>query len=85
MCANPSSDRPRWARQTPRCIVAEMSTFALPDKLEVLWKFSAGDSIEGAPAIAGGVVYLASLDVNGDGVINGLDFAAFRGRFGTVI
>jgi outer membrane protein assembly factor BamB len=35
---------------------------ALPDKLEVLWKFSTKDSIEGAPAIAGGIVYVGSFD-----------------------
>src|SRR5262249_50195095 len=34
----------------------------LPDKLEVLWKFSTNDSIEGAPAIVGGVVYVGSFD-----------------------
>jgi outer membrane protein assembly factor BamB len=35
---------------------------ALPDKLEVLWTFSTKDSIEGAPAIADGVVYVGSFD-----------------------
>ncbi|MGH7170222.1 MAG: PQQ-binding-like beta-propeller repeat protein, partial [Gemmataceae bacterium] len=30
----------------------------LPDKLEVLWKFATKDSIEGAAAIVGGVVYV---------------------------
>jgi outer membrane protein assembly factor BamB len=34
----------------------------LPDKLELLWKFSTQDSIEGTPAIAGGVVYIGSFD-----------------------
>jgi outer membrane protein assembly factor BamB len=34
----------------------------LPEKLEVLWKFSTNDSIEGAPAIVGGVVYVGSFD-----------------------
>ncbi|HTU18888.1 MAG TPA: PQQ-binding-like beta-propeller repeat protein [Gemmataceae bacterium] len=35
---------------------------ALPDKLNVLWKFSTKDSIEGAAAIADGVVYVGSFD-----------------------
>jgi outer membrane protein assembly factor BamB len=35
---------------------------ALPDKLQLLWQFSTKDSIEGAPAIAGGVVYVGSFD-----------------------
>src|ERR1700730_170586 len=34
----------------------------LPDKLEQLWSFPTGDSIESAPAVGGGVVYLASTD-----------------------
>jgi outer membrane protein assembly factor BamB len=35
---------------------------ALPDKLDVLWKYSTKDSIEGAAAIVGGVVYIGSFD-----------------------
>src|SRR5688572_22251854 len=39
---------------------------AFPDQLEEKWTFSAGSAktggIEGAPAIVGGVVYVASLD-----------------------
>ncbi|MHB1426022.1 MAG: outer membrane protein assembly factor BamB family protein [Gemmataceae bacterium] len=34
----------------------------LPDKLELLWKLSTKDSIEGAPAVASGVVYVGSFD-----------------------
>ena len=34
----------------------------LPDKLEVKWEFKAGDAVEGAPAIVGGVAYVASFD-----------------------
>jgi outer membrane protein assembly factor BamB len=34
----------------------------LPDKLEVLWTFKAKDSIENAPAVAKGVVYLGAMD-----------------------
>jgi outer membrane protein assembly factor BamB len=36
----------------------------LPEKLEVLWTFKATDIIEGAPAVAGGVVYFGSFDEN---------------------
>ena len=39
-----------------------VATGSLPDKLEVLWKFTAKDSIESAPAIVGETVYLASAD-----------------------
>jgi outer membrane protein assembly factor BamB len=39
-----------------------VSAARLPDKLEVQWKFEAGDSIEGTPAVRGGVVYFGSLD-----------------------
>ena len=35
---------------------------ALPDKLVELWKFSAKDAIDGAPAVADGVVYVGSED-----------------------
>lgn len=34
----------------------------LPDQLEERWTFKTGDSIEGAPAVVGGMVYVASLD-----------------------
>jgi len=36
----------------------------LPDKLELLWKYQAKDSIEGAPVVANGVVFFGSLDEN---------------------
>jgi outer membrane protein assembly factor BamB len=34
----------------------------LPDQLDEKWTFKAGESIEGAPVVVGGVVYVASLD-----------------------
>jgi outer membrane protein assembly factor BamB len=34
----------------------------LPDKLEERWVFKAGNSVEGAPAVMGNVVFVASLD-----------------------
>lgn len=33
-----------------------------PEKLDVIWKFETGDSIEGAVAVADGVVFAASMD-----------------------
>src|SRR5215468_7976901 len=39
-----------------------VSPSTLPDKLEVLWTFKAKDSIENAPAVADGVVYLGAMD-----------------------
>jgi outer membrane protein assembly factor BamB len=34
----------------------------LPDKLDVLWKFKADDSVEAAAAISNGIVYVGALD-----------------------
>jgi outer membrane protein assembly factor BamB len=34
----------------------------LPDKLDILWTFKAGDGVEGAAAIASGVAYVGALD-----------------------
>lgn len=34
----------------------------LPDQLAERWAFKTGDAVEGAPAVAGGVVYVGSLD-----------------------
>ena len=34
----------------------------LPDQLDERWAFKTGDSIEGSPAIVGGIVYVASMD-----------------------
>jgi outer membrane protein assembly factor BamB len=39
-----------------------IASSALPEDLTVLWKFETKDSIEGAPAVSGGVVYVASMD-----------------------
>jgi outer membrane protein assembly factor BamB len=37
---------------------------SLPEDVEILWKYETKDSIEGAPAVAGGIVYVASMDEN---------------------
>src|SRR5207248_1250039 len=42
--------------------VAPPNPTPFPDKLDEKWTFKTGDAIEGAPVIAGGVVYVASLD-----------------------
>jgi outer membrane protein assembly factor BamB len=39
-----------------------VASSALPARLTVLWKFSASDPIEGAVAVANGIVYAGSLD-----------------------
>jgi RNA polymerase sigma factor (sigma-70 family) len=39
-----------------------IATTALPDQLDILWKFTTKDSIEGTAAIVGGVVYVGCLD-----------------------
>jgi len=39
-----------------------VATSNLPDRLDILWKFSTKDAIEGTPAIANGVVYIGSFD-----------------------
>jgi outer membrane protein assembly factor BamB len=41
-----------------------VATEKLPDQFEVLWKFEAKDAIEGTAAIAGGTVYVGSMDEN---------------------
>src|SRR5262245_14307649 len=42
--------------------VAPPNPVAFPDQLEEKWTFKTGDTVEGAPAIVGGVVYVASFD-----------------------
>lgn len=39
-----------------------VSTVKLPDELVERWVFKCGDSVEGAPAVVDGVVYIASTD-----------------------
>ncbi|HEY7423987.1 MAG TPA: PQQ-binding-like beta-propeller repeat protein [Gemmataceae bacterium] len=56
---NSASDWPVFRGTAEQTGVAAVT---LPDKLEVLWKFSTKDAIEGAPVLAGGVVYVGSFD-----------------------
>jgi outer membrane protein assembly factor BamB len=39
-----------------------VGTAKLPDQLDERWTFKTGNAIQGAPAVVGGVVYVASLD-----------------------
>ncbi|MGH9676441.1 MAG: PQQ-binding-like beta-propeller repeat protein, partial [Candidatus Acidiferrum sp.] len=41
---------------------ADAAEDLLPDKLGILWKYETKDSIEGAPAVADGVVFVGSMD-----------------------
>lgn len=43
-------------------LMTGVGTARLPDQLAERWTFKTGDSIEGAPAVAGGVVYVGSFD-----------------------
>jgi outer membrane protein assembly factor BamB len=54
--------KPDWPVFRGNAEQTGVASDTLPDKLELLWKFSTKDSIEGAPAIAGGVVYVGSFD-----------------------
>lgn len=55
-----------WPVSRGDALMTGAGTAKLPDQLEEKWTFSAGNAktggIEGAPAIVGGVVYVASLD-----------------------
>src|SRR5262245_62168958 len=50
---------------------------AIPDKLEVLWKFETKDSIEGAVAVSKGIVYVASVDEH----VHAIDLATGKGKW----
>src|SRR3954466_13532918 len=41
---------------------AGVARSSVPDDLQVLWTYKAGDSIEGSVAVAGGVVFAPALD-----------------------
>jgi outer membrane protein assembly factor BamB len=55
-----------WTVSRGDALMSGVGDTKLPDQLEERWTFAAGNpksgGIEGAPAIAGGVVYVASLD-----------------------
>src|SRR5260370_34133935 len=53
-----------WTLFRGNALQTGVSAEQLPDKLAELWKFGTKDSIEGAPAIKDGVVYVGSLDQN---------------------
>jgi outer membrane protein assembly factor BamB len=51
-----------WTLFRGNALQTGVSSEKLPDTLAELWTFQAKDTIEGAPAVKGGVVYLASQD-----------------------
>ncbi len=55
----PASDWPTFRGNPQQTGYVEA---ALPDKLEIRWKFKTSDAIEGAAAIVQGVVYVGSFD-----------------------
>lgn len=57
-----SSARADWLVFRGDALMSGTGAAKLPDQLEEKWTFKTGNAIEGAPAIAGGVVYVASFD-----------------------
>jgi outer membrane protein assembly factor BamB len=53
-------------------LMSGVGTAKLPDQLEERWAFKCGNSVEGAPAVAGGTVYVSSTDKH----LYALDLAA---------
>jgi outer membrane protein assembly factor BamB len=51
----------------------------LPDQLQERWTFKAGDAVEGAPAVANGVVYVGSMDKH----LHALDLASGKPKWKT--
>jgi outer membrane protein assembly factor BamB len=62
----PSADQNKneWAVFRGNPLQTGIAASALSDDLVQLWKFETKDSIEGAPAIVDGVVYVGSMDEN---------------------
>ena len=63
------SARADWPLFRGDALMTGVGTAKLPDKLQERWSFKTGDGkrtggIEGAPAVVGGVVYVASFDKN---------------------
>jgi outer membrane protein assembly factor BamB len=57
-------DKDDWTVFRGNPLQTGIAVSTLPNNLKFLWAFATKDSIEGAPAVAGGVVYLASMDEN---------------------
>jgi outer membrane protein assembly factor BamB len=51
-----------WPLYRGDALMTGIGAAKLPDQLDERWIFKAGDSIEGAPIIAGGTVYIGSFD-----------------------
>src|SRR5438132_11642834 len=58
----PAAARGDWPLFRGNPLQTGVADAALPETLKVRWKFKTGESIETAPAIVGGVVYVGSLD-----------------------
>jgi outer membrane protein assembly factor BamB len=62
LAAPQGEKRDDWPLFRGNALQTGIAGSTLPDKLEILWKFDAGDGIEAAAAIANGMVYVGSLD-----------------------
>jgi outer membrane protein assembly factor BamB len=60
----PDASKDSWKVFRGNALQNGVAASSLPDDLSELWKFETNDSIEGAPAIAGGVAYVASMSEN---------------------
>ncbi len=58
----PAPARADWLVARGDALMSGVGNAKLPDTLEQRWTFKTGDAIEGAPVIAGGTAYVASLD-----------------------
>jgi outer membrane protein assembly factor BamB len=60
----PGAGKDEWLVFRGNLLQTGVAASPLADSLVELWKFETKDSIEGAPAVAGGVVYAGSMDEN---------------------
>ena len=67
----------QWPLFRGNALQTGVAVGSLPDKLEQLWKFETKDSIESAPAVLDGVVYVGSLDEH----LYALDFASGKEKW----
>jgi outer membrane protein assembly factor BamB len=62
--AAPEGGKNEWPVFRGNALQTGVASSVLADDLAELWKFETKDSIEGAPAVLDGVVYVASMDEN---------------------
>jgi outer membrane protein assembly factor BamB len=58
----PGAGKDDWPLFRGNALQTGVASSGLPDTLQELWRFDAKDTIEGAPAVAGGLVYVGSGD-----------------------